>query len=106
VITETALSSAVRAAIACEMLRDLLEADVVDPDVVMSGPLMPSDIIRLHGQARAAGRRVRALGQFLAEVETGVLAPIQQMRDQLRRHAVSDEAFDAAVRSLLRGAAQ
>jgi hypothetical protein len=45
------------------------------------------------------------VGQFLDEVQAGVLPPIQDMRDQLRRHAVSDADFDGALRNLLRGAA-
>jgi hypothetical protein len=105
-ITHIALSSAVRAALAVELLRDLLEADVVDAEMVVSGSLLPSDVLRLHGDARAGGKRFRPVGQFLDEVDAGVLAPIQDMRDQLRRLAVTDDEFESAVRGLLRSSAQ
>jgi len=106
-MTEVSLTAAVRAALAVEMLRDLVE---VDRDLVMDeasrGVLMPQDVFVLHFEARVDGKPVRSMGQLVADIDAGLAPAVADMRVQLRRHAVDGAAFDAAGRKLLVGQAQ
>jgi hypothetical protein len=105
-INEAALSSAVKAALAVEMLRDLVE---VDRDLVeeeaRTDSLNPEDVFVLHFEARVNGRPVRSLGKLLDDIDAKRAPAVENMRLQLRSHGVANEDFDAAVRRLLRGAA-
>lgn len=105
-ITDAALNSVVRAALAVEMLKDLVEAD---RDMVLEearrGRVMPQYIFVLHLEARASGRPVRTLAELINDVDARLASAVDDMRKQLHPHAVTDDEFDTAVRALLREAA-
>jgi hypothetical protein len=105
-IAEAALSSAVKATLAVEMLHDLVDVDseLVEEEA-RRGCLMPEDVFVLHLRAQMDGKPVRTVAELVRDIDARLTPAIEGMRMQLRCHAVDDAHFDAAVRRALVGRA-